>query len=205
MLTLRLLSAVTPLAIAGLVFGRGPARAYGVIQKPLDEFGEGQLREIFADPRIDVSISAAFVDGEPAFLPVADLMDLARLRQRLTEWSDADIDALLGGLPLAEPVPERRDTLTILAEAAQQDAARAEPKNPPGAEPEGAEPAAGATPAATTDTTAAAPTGAAPAAEGADTGQAAPAPAAGEASGTPAANPDPPAPRPPRRARPATT
>lgn len=115
-LHLRLICAAVPLAVAGLRFGRGPVRAYGVIQRPLDQFDEAELRALFAEPRIDVSLGIEAPSGDFAFVPVADQMDLTRVAQLLTPLAEqpelsANAKALL-----------RRDTLHVIADhlAAEQ-------------------------------------------------------------------------------------
>ena len=110
MLTLRLLSAVTPLAIAGLVFGRGPVRAYGIITRPLDQFAEGELRQLFADPRLDISVGVPSPWGDVAYFPAVDLLDLVRLQQ------------LLGAF--IEQPSEGRGTEQVLADHARMEAER---------------------------------------------------------------------------------
>jgi hypothetical protein len=148
MLTLRILSAVTPLAIAGLVFGRGPVRAYGIITRPLDQFAEGELRELFADPRLDISVGVPSPWGDVAYFPAVDLLDLARLQQ------------LLGAF--IEQPSEGRGTEQVLADHARMEAERerdaalaggddektgTEPAAPVAAKPDPeADPAAGAAP-----------------------------------------------------------
>lgn len=122
-LALRLVCAVTPWAVAGLRFGRGPARAFGVIQRPLDQFAEPELRELFADPRIDVSIGLEAPTGDWCFVPAADILDLARLRQQLS--------------PPAEQSPPR-DTLAVIAEHQRLELERGRDAALPGGDDEGA-------------------------------------------------------------------
>ncbi len=110
MLTLRLICAVTPWAVAGLRFGRGPVRAYGIITRPLDQFAEGELRELFADPRLDISVGVPSPWGDVAYFPAVDLLDLARLQQ------------LLGAF--VEQPSEGRGTEQVLADHARMEAER---------------------------------------------------------------------------------
>jgi hypothetical protein len=177
-LHLRLVCAVTPLAVAGLRFGRGPVRAYGVIVQPLDQFDEGQLRELFAEPRIDVSVGLETPTGDWAFVPAADALDLARLQQLLSP-------------PIEQPEP-RRDTLQVIADHHRIELERGRDAAAPGGDDEGAGDQA------STDTTGAAPDTLAAAADAAQPVEAPSAPAAGEGdTGAPAATP----PAPPRRPR----
>lgn len=142
-LSLRLVCALAPYAIAGVRFGRGVSRAYGVAVLPADRFDAGQLRQLFADPSIDVS--AGCLDG--GFLPVVDELDLGQVVQRFeaairqsvtdatTGWFLGPVDgsggkltsetvqeiyrSVLGVRPeeAAPAVPSpRRDTIAILTE-----------------------------------------------------------------------------------------
>lgn len=180
-LHLRLVCAVTPLAVAGLRFGRGPVRAYGVIVQPLDQFTEAQLRELFAEPRIDVSVGMEMPTGDWAFVPAADVLDLARLQQLLSP-------------PIEQPEPPR-DTLQVIADHHRIELERGRDAAAPGGDDEGAGDQASTD---TTDTTGAAPDTPAVIASAAEPVEAPSAPAAGEGdTGAPAATP----PAPPRRPR----
>lgn len=128
-LHLRLICAVTPLAVAGLRFGRGPVRAYGVLVRPLDQFDDIQLREVFAEPRIDVSVGQQVPTGDRAFVPVADQMDLTRVMQLFTQ-------------PIGQPEPganaEPRDTLQVIADHHRTELERGRDAAAPGGDDEGA-------------------------------------------------------------------
>jgi hypothetical protein len=164
-LHLRLICAVTPLAVAGLRFGRGPVRAYGVIVQPLDQFDEGQLRELFAEPRIDVSVGMEMPTGDWAFVPAADILDLARLQQLLSP-------------PIEQPEPPR-DTLQVIADHHRIELERGRDAAAPGGDDEGAGDQA------STDTTGAAPSAPAALGDAAPTTEAPTKPAAeGGSSGT---------------------
>lgn len=142
-LHLRLVCAVTPLAVAGLRFGRGPVRAYGVIQRPLDQFAEAELRDLFAEPRIDVSVGMETPTGDWAFVPAADILDLARLQQLMSR-------------PAEQPEPgaaTARDTLQVIADHHRIELERGRDAAAPGGDDEGDGDKA------STDTTGAAPDG----------------------------------------------
>lgn len=184
-LHLRLVCAVTPLAVAGLRFGRGPVRAYGVIVQPLDQFTEGQLRELFAEPRIDVSVGLKTPTGDWAFVPAADVLDLARLQQMLSP-------------PIEQPEPPR-DTLQVIADHHRIELERGRDAAAPGGDDEGAGEQASTD---TTDTTGAAPDTPAVIASAAGPVEAPSAPAAGEGdTGAPAATTSLAPPDAPKRAR----
>lgn len=182
-LHLRLVCAVTPLAVAGLRFGRGPVRAYGVIQCPLDQFAEAELRDLFAEPRIDVSVGMETPTGDWAFVPAADILDLVRLQQLMSR-------------PAEQPEPEAataRDTLQVIADHHRIELERGRDAVAPGGDDEGDGDQD------STDTTGAAPDGLAVAADAAQTVEAPTAPAAGEGStGAPAATTAPASTRRPR-------
>ncbi len=134
-LALRLICCVTPWAVAGLRFGRGPVRAYGVITRPLDDFSEAELRELFTDPRIDVSLGLVVADQETAFTPVVDELDLARLVQTIEAGLKRGDDA--------------RDTMQVLADHLALEAERLRDAAAPGGDDERipeADPAASAAP-----------------------------------------------------------
>ncbi len=84
-IALRLICCVAPYAVAGLRFGRGPVRIFGVVVQPHDDFSVDQLRELFADPRIDVSVGLVIDGQEAAFFPVLDELDLARQVQEIED------------------------------------------------------------------------------------------------------------------------
>lgn len=125
-ITLRLVCCVAPYAVAGVRFGRGPTRAYGVIQRPIDQFSEADLHELFTDPRVDVSVGVPHEGGDWAFVPVTDALDLVRVRQ------------LIEAAPAAEtaPTPPQRGTMDILAEHARLEAERARDAAAPGGDDE---------------------------------------------------------------------
>lgn len=141
-ITLRLVCCVAPYAVAGVRFGRGPSRAYGVIQRPIDQFSEADLHELFTEPRVDVSVGVPHETGgdwggDWAFVPVSDALDLVRVRQ------------LIEAAPAAETAPPPRGTIDILAEHARLEAERARDAAAPGGDDEdpdtaSADPAAGA-------------------------------------------------------------
>jgi hypothetical protein len=76
--SLRVVCALAPYAVAGLRFGRGPHRAFGVALAPAAQFAPEDLRALFADPSTDVSAGSL----ETGFLPVVDELDLERVAQQ---------------------------------------------------------------------------------------------------------------------------
>ncbi len=122
---LRLICCVTPWAVAGLRFGRGPSRAFGVIQRPLEQFSDAELRELFTDPRVDVSVGVQHPLGDWAFIPVPDVLDLARVVQLIEASADP-----------APPENPPRGTMEVLADHARLEAERARDAAAPGGDDE---------------------------------------------------------------------